>query len=313
MSDNQTVGRSGWIRRSRARHSILKFGFIAPVIAYVLLFYAYPLVRNLVVSFQNYSTASLYSGRAPFIGFSNYATVFHNYQFSGALKNTVIFTIGSLVFQFGLGLALAVFFSRRFPLNSVLRSLLLLPWLLPLVVSGSVWRWMFGSTNGIIDQVLTALHIVHTPVPWLTSPGWALVAVIITNIWVGIPFNMVILYGGLQAIPDSLYEAAALDGARAWNRFRYISLPLLRPVSLVVLTLGLVYTLKVFDVIYLVTMGGPGNSTQTLSIFDYNLSFQNFAFGQGAALGNVLILIALVFAVFYLRSVRRDKDGVTLG
>jgi multiple sugar transport system permease protein len=295
------------------RHAVLRFGFIAPVIVFVLLFYVYPLVRNFVVSFQNYTTASLYSGKAPYVGFSNYSTVFHNYQFSSALKNTVIFTVASLVFQFGIGLALAIFFSRRFPLNTTLRSLLLLPWLLPLVVSGSVWRWMFSSTNGVVDQVLVALHLVKTPVPWLTSPGWALVAVIITNIWVGIPFNMVILYGGLQAIPESLYEAAALDGARAWQRFRYISFPLLRPVTLVVLTLGLVYTLKVFDVIYLVTMGGPGNATQTLSIWAYVLSFTNFAFGQGAALGNVLILIALVFAVFYLRTIRRGNDGVTLG
>jgi multiple sugar transport system permease protein len=124
---------------------------------------------------------------------------------------------------------------------------------------------------------------------------------------------MVILYGGLQGIPDSLYEAAALDGANAWQRFRHVSLPLLRPVTLVVLTLGLIYTIKVFDVIIVVTGGGPANATQTLTIWAYNLSFTNFLFGQGAALGNVLILIALVFAAFYLRTVQRGRQGVAAG
>ena len=292
-------------RTAVRKRALFKFGFIAPAVAYVLLFFAYPLAQNVVISFQDYTSASFYTGHAPFVGLANYSAVVHDPQFSAALKNTIIFTAASLFFQFGIGLGLAVFFSRRFPLNGVLRSLLLLPWLLPLVVSGTVFRWMFGTENGVIDQILLHLHVIGSPVGWLTSASWALAAVTIVNIWVGIPFNMVILYGGLQGIPESLYEAASLDGANAWQRFRYISLPLLRPVSLVVLTLGLVYTIKVFDVIMVVTGGGPANATQTLTIWAYNLSFIDFFFGRGAALGNILILIAFVFAIGYLRTVRR--------
>jgi multiple sugar transport system permease protein len=218
--------------------------------------------------------------------------------------NTVLFTAGSIVFQFAIGLALAVFFNGRFLGSALLRSLLLLPWLLPLVVSGAVWRWMLDADHGVINTVLRALHLAGGPVLWLTSPHWALIAVILTNIWIGIPFNLVILHGGLRAIPVTLYEAAALDGADAWQRFRSVTWPLLRPVTAVVLMLGLVYTVKVFDVIMVVTRGGPANASQTLTTWSYNLSFQQFAFGKGAAVGNVLIVVTTLFGLLYLRSAR---------
>jgi multiple sugar transport system permease protein len=284
------------------------FAFLAPAWAYVACFYAYPLFTNLRMGFQDYTVASFYTGNAPWVGLANYRAVFGSPQFWPTVVNTVLFTAGSLVFQFSLGLALAVFFHRRFPLNGVLRSLLLVPWLLPLVVSGTVWRWMMDNDSGVINQTLLHLHLVQQPVPWLVSTHVSLIAVTLVNIWVGIPFNMVILYGGLQAIPQPIFEAAAVDGTSGWQRFRHITLPLLRPVTLVVLTLGLIYTLKVFDIIMIVTQGGPARSSQTLTTYAYALSFQQLTFGRGAALGNLLILIAVGFAVVYLRATR-DTEG----
>jgi multiple sugar transport system permease protein len=145
-------------------------------------------------------------------------------------------------------------------------------------------------------------------VDWLTSPHWALVSVIVANIWIGIPFNLVILYSGLQNIPAELYEAAALDGANSWQQFRRITFPLLRPVSAITLLLGLIYTLKVFDLIWIMTKGGPGDSSTTLATWSYRLGFGNLLpeFGPGAAVGNILILIALVFGLFYIRVQRRQ-------
>ena len=275
-----------------------------PVWAYMLCFYVYPLLSNVKMGFQNYTVSSFYTGSAPFVGFANYTAVFRDPQFASIVANTAAFTIGSLAFQFSVGLALAVFFRRIFPLNGVLRSLLLVPWLLPLVVSGTVWRWMMDYDSGVINQTLLHLHLISQPIPWLVSTKMSLIAVIVVNIWVGIPFNMVILYGGLQALPEQVFEAAAIDGASAWQRFTRITLPMLRPVILVVLTLGLIYTVKVFDVIMLVTQGGPANSSQTLTTYAYDLSFTQLQFGQGAAVGNLLILVAVVFAAIYLRAVR---------
>lgn len=290
--------------RRRSRQSLVALGFLTPTLAYVIVFFGYPLVNNITMGFQNYTVGSFYTGDAPFVGFRNYVDVFHDPVFGKAVVNTVLFTVGSIVCQFGIGLALAVFFNGRFLGSGLLRSLLLLPWLLPLVVSGAVWRWMLDADHGVINTVLRALHLASGPVPWLTSPHWALAAVILTNIWIGIPFNLVILHGGLRAIPATLFEAAALDGAGPWQRFTNVTWPLLRPVTAVVLMLGLVYTIKVFDVIMVVTRGGPANASQTLTTWSYNLSFQQFAFGQGAAVGNVLIVVTTLFGLLYLRSAR---------
>ncbi|MBM9510169.1 carbohydrate ABC transporter permease [Actinacidiphila acididurans] len=282
--------------------------FTAPAWLYVLGFYLYPLAGNIRMGFQKYTVSSFYTGVAPYVGWDNYRAVFRDSHFGRTVLNTALFTAGSLVFQFCLGLALAVFFSRRFPLGGPIRSLLLVPWLLPLVVSGTAWRWILDTDSGVLNHTLLRLHLIAHPVPWLASTHDSLIAVTLVNIWVGIPFNMVILYGGLQNIPGELYEAAALDGAGAWRRFRSVTLPLLRPVTTVVLTLGLIYTVKVFDVIMILTQGGPAGSSQTLTTFAYNLSFQQLEFGRGAAVGNLLILVAVVFAVVYVRGTRREMQ-----
>jgi multiple sugar transport system permease protein len=275
--------------------------FIAPAVAYVALFFGYPIVKNFIMGFQNYTTSTFFTGVAPWVGFANYARVISSSIFTTALTNTALFTIGSIVGQFVLGILLALFFKRRFPLSAVLRSLMLLPWLLPLIASSAVWKWMLDQGSGIVNQILLSLHLIPAAVPWIVSPNFALISIIIVNIWLGIPFNVTILYGGLQGIPDELYEAGSLDGATGWKAFRYITWPGLRPVVTVVLVLGVVYTLKVLDIILGLTGGGPANSTETLATDSYHQSFVLFSFGDGAALSNILILISLVFTVVYLR------------
>ncbi|WP_017540883.1 MULTISPECIES: carbohydrate ABC transporter permease [Nocardiopsis] len=307
-------------RRSGARSRRLTgAAFLAPLVVYIAVFFGYPLATNAGMSVREYTAASFYTGEAPFVGLANYARLLGDPLFATTLANTALFTAGSLAFQFGIGLALAVFFQRRFPLNGLLRSLLLVPWLLPLVVSGTVWRWIYDQEYGVLNQALlglsgaveeaTGLAFLGSGIAWLSSTDLALASVTAANVWVGIPFNMVILYGGLQNIPRQLYEAAELDGAGPWQRFRHVTWPLLRPVTAVVLMLGLVYTLKVFDVIMVLTQGGPANASHTLTTWSYQLSFTELDFGAGAAAGNVLILIALAFALVYLRSARTADEG----
>ncbi|WTK75847.1 sugar ABC transporter permease [Streptomyces sp. NBC_01515] len=271
-------------------------------------FFGYPVVKNVVMGFQHYTTTTFYTGQAPWVGFANYRAAISSSVFDKALLNTILFTVGSIAGQFLTGLAIALFFRRRFPLNGLLRSLLLLPWLVPLIVSSAVWRWILDQDNGVLNRFLGALHLVQDRPGWLTNTSLALFAVIVVNIWIGIPFNVAILYGGLQDIPEELYEAAALDGATGWRAFRHVTWPLLRPVVSVVLVLGVVYTVKVLDVILGLTNGGPANATQTIASQSYQLSFQQFDFGQGAALGNILIVVSLVFAVLYLRANRRAVE-----
>jgi multiple sugar transport system permease protein len=299
-----------WSSVTTKRKKRLKWGrllFLIPALVYMLVIFIYPLIYNLTMSFEDYTTTSFITGVAPFIGFKNYAAVLSDVLMKKTVWNTILFTVGSIVFQFSIGMIFALFFKRKFPLSQTIRTLLLIPWLLPLIVSGTTFKWIFDATNGIFNQVLLDLHLIQHPVGWLITPNLALAAVIITNIWVGIPFNMVLLYGGLQDIPNELYEAGALDGANRWQSFWHITIPSLRPVISIVLMLGLIYTLKVFDVIMVLTGGGPANSTQILSTWSYTLSFTNLAFGQGAAVGNIMIIISLAFTAVYLR-MSRDQN-----
>ncbi|MEV0091203.1 sugar ABC transporter permease [Streptomyces sp. NPDC050738] len=296
-------------RRARRRPTSQQWAawaFLAPVVLYLALFYAYPLYRNLDLSLRHYTVRSFVQGNAPFAGLDNYRTVLADATFLPALLHTALFTAVCLVFQYAIGLALAVFFHQHFRLSATLRALFLVPWLLPLIVSASTWSWMLNSDSGVVNAVLHGVGI--GPVNWLTSPTWSLISVIIANIWIGVPFNLVVLHSGLQSIPAGLYEAAALDGAGAWRRFWSITFPLLRPVSAITLLLGLVYTLKVFDIIWIMTKGGPAESSTTFATWSYQLGFGNVlpAFGPGAAVGNLLVVAALAFGLVYIRVQRKQ-------
>jgi multiple sugar transport system permease protein len=295
-------------RRGFRRENLIQALFLAPAALFLLLFFGYPVVKNVVMSLQEYTTRTFFTGEAPWVGLANYATAVGSSLFAPAMLNTALFTLGSIAGQFVIGLALASFFRRRFPLSGFLRSMLLLPWLLPLIVSSATWRSILDQDSGILNAFLRNVGVIQEPVPWLTSPSVALLAVVLVNIWVGIPFNVTLLYSGLQEIPEELYEAGAVDGATGWKAFWHITWPNLRPVVSVVLVLGVVYTLKVLDIILGLTNGGPANATQTLAVRSYQESFVNFQFGVGAAFSNILILISLVFAVVYLRMNRRAVD-----
>jgi multiple sugar transport system permease protein len=295
-------------RRGRRGEEIAKILFVVPAALTIIALFGYPVVKNLVMSFQNYTLRTFISGEAPWVGLQNYLAVVTDDLFTKALTNTALFTLGSILGQFVIGMVLALFFYKNFPLNGVLRALFLLPWLLPLIVGSAAWRAILEQDSGILNVTLEGLGIIDAPIPWLTSPDVALIAIILVNIWLGIPFNLTLLYSGLQEIPDELYEAGALDGATGWKAFWNITWPNLHAVVSVVIMLGVIYTLKVLDIILGLTQGGPANATQTIALMSYQRSFVEFKFGQGAALSNILILISLVFAIVYLRATRRRVD-----
>jgi multiple sugar transport system permease protein len=282
------------------------YAFLAPALIYLVLMFVYPLYYNVSMSLTNFTVNSFLTGKAPFVGFDNYIDLFGSRAFLAALSLTAVFTVFSIAGQMTIGMLLALFFWRRFPGNAAMRALLLAPWLLPLVVSASVWQWMFAQDYGIINYVLLKLGLIDSAVPWLVDTTNALIAVILTNIWIGIPFSMAVFHSGLQALPREVLEAAELDGAGRFQRFFLVILPLLRPLTAIVFILSVTYTVKVFDLIFVLTRGGPADATQTLAILSYKLSFRLFDFGHGAAVGNILVAISLFFAFFYIRSFRRN-------
>ncbi|WP_135849710.1 carbohydrate ABC transporter permease [Serinibacter arcticus] len=296
-------------RRRRRRHDRwMAVAFAAPLLAYLVLFYAVPLIQNLSMSVHGYDRNTFVNGGAPFVGLDVYRDVIGQDRFLRVLRQTAIFTLASIAVQYVVGLALAVFFQRSFRLSAVLRGLFLVPWLLPVIVSGTTWQWMMNADTGVLNAALGLVGV--DPVWWLSADN-ALMSVIIANVWLGIPFNLVILYSGLQNISPDLSEAAALDGANAWQRFWRITMPLLRPVSLITLLLGLVYTLKVVDIIWIMTLGT--GTSQTLATWSYGMAFGKgtsavIQYSEASAVGSILIVIALAFGLLYIAAQRRQED-----
>lgn len=290
----------------------MPLSFMAPSIVFLVIMFGYPLYANVQMSLQHVTVRTFLTGEAEFVGLGNYRDLFVDPVFLAALRQTAVFTMFSIAGQMSIGMGLALFFWRAFPFSSAMRAMMLAPWLLPLVVSATMFKWIFDLDSGVLNYALTASGLVPDRIPWITSVDYAMVSTIITNIWVGIPFSMAVFYSGLQSLPHDILEAAQLDGASRWQRFWQVILPMLAPLTGIVFTLSVTYTVKVFDLIFILTGGGPANATQTLATYAYQRSFFNFDWGHGAAIGNILIAISLVFAVFYLRSfsksLKRERD-----
>jgi multiple sugar transport system permease protein len=297
-------GRASWKWRRRA---VAPYLYIAPAIVFLAALELYPIAYNVKTSLTDLNVGTYLRGTAEFVGIDNYTKVLGDEAFQHSVGVSVVFTAACIFLQFFIGLALALFFVRPFPGSGTLRALLVIGWLLPGVVTGSLFKWLLDGDSGVFPYIVSSLGLGEHA--WLTSPDGALWAAVFTNVWVGIPFNMILLLPGLQAIPHSLYEAASIDGANAWQRFRYITWPLLRPVTLSVLVLGVIYTFKVFDLIFVLTGGGPVDATTVMPIYIYDVSLKFFRFGEGAAASTLLLLGMLVVASVYLWLARREESA----
>ena len=274
--------------------------FLVPAGLFVLFAFALPVAYNLLLSFQQTSPATISTLFAPFAGLANYDLVLSNSTTQSVIVRTFLFTAGSLLFQFLIGFALALLFSLRFPLRRLARSLVIIPWLLPLLITGLTFQYLLQLEAGAVNQILQFLGIIDEPIGFLLTPNWAFVSILVANIWIGIPFFTVLLFSAIQDVPIELREAAMIDGANAWQRLTRVTIPIVRPVIEVAFVLGFVFTVKVFDLVIGLTQGGPANTTQILATWAYNLSFQQYDYGAGAALNTVLLIIALLAAPIYI-------------
>ena len=275
--------------------------FILPAFIYMMAFVGYPIISNIFLSFQDVSVKNLVKGEKHFIGLDNYITIFNDEVFTKALGNTLLFTVACLIFQFLIGFLLALLFCKKFSFAKPIRGLTMIPWMMPMTVTALMFKFMFSTDVGIINYILRTAGLIQQNIEWLTTPGTAIIAVMIANVWIGIPFNTILLSTGLSTIPQELYESASVDGANAFQRFAKITLPLLRPTIESVLVLGFIYTFKVYDIVYVMTEGGPVNSTHLLSTYSYKLSFDLFQYSKGSAVANILFLILFLVGILYLK------------
>ncbi|MCS7464232.1 sugar ABC transporter permease [Paenibacillus doosanensis] len=292
----------------RIRAGWTNYMFVLPGGLFVISFLIFPILYNIWISFQDVTLMNLKGGHR-FVGWDNYTKVFADPLFMDSVRHSLFFTAGSLVFQFGLGFALALFFHRRFPGRDLMRSLILLGWMMPIVITGTLFKWILSGDSGVFNHLLIMLGLIDKPVFWLTDQGTALTAATIANIWIGIPFNMLILLAGLQALPDQLYEAAKIDGAGRFRQFMQITVPLMRPTIFIVLMLVLIYTFKVFDLIFVMTGGGPVNVTTVLPLFAYKLAFTNYEISMGSTVASLMFVFLITLASVYLWMSRKEEKS----
>ncbi|MFT4038159.1 MAG: sugar ABC transporter permease [Thermomicrobiales bacterium] len=306
------AGQSGAVvpvrqRRSLGDSRLGDYLLVLPAAIFILATVLYPVIYTINLSFYDVNIRNFLAGNAPFIGLDGYQTMLTDPAFQRAFVVSLLYTGGSLALTFFGGFALALLFNRVFLGANTMRALILLAWILPSVVSGNIWRWMLDGGNGVVNVLLMRLGLLGRPIFWLTESETALTGVVLATAWSSIPFAMVLLLAGLQGISVTLYEAASLDGAQPWRRFIDITLPLMRPVILVVLLLNFIYTFKTFDTVYIMTRGGPGDATTVLPIFAYTVGFSFFRLGEGAVATTLLLIIPLVLSLVYFRMTRSEE------
>jgi len=288
-----------WLRRLEPSFYILP-AFI--VLGVILL---YPLGYSFWLSFHEWTLRGFRQG-VPFVGLENYLNLISNPDFLNSLRVTFTFVIAAIAVEFVLGMGLAILLNHDLKGKGVIRSMILLPMMCTNVVIGLTWRLLFNYQFGIINYYLTLLHL--APVEWLSSPSVAMGTVIIVDVWNTTSFVALMLLAGLQSLPEEPFEAARIDGASGWQTFIYLTLPLLRQTILVVLLWRLIDTFRIFDVIYLLTAGGPARATETVSIYIYRYGFQLFNLGFASSASFMMIIIMLVIAGLLTRFVGRARD-----
>jgi arabinogalactan oligomer / maltooligosaccharide transport system permease protein len=298
-SPERPAVRRPWLSDRWKQRLFLSF-LLGPTIVIVLAVVLYPFIYNVVLSLSNMNLYHIRDWEV--IGFQQYQAVFAEPAFWSVFLKTIIWTVANVVFHVAIGVLLAVILHQAFIAGKpAWRVLLILPWALPQYITALTFRGMFNYEYGAVNLFITKyLHL--SPVAWLTSPFEAFVAVILTNIWLGFPFMMVVALGGLQSIPNELYEAADVDGASAWRKFWTITAPLLKPIMTPAIILGTVWTFNNINVIWLVTNGGePNNQTHILVSYVYEAAFSAYRFGWAAALSMVIFAILFLFTQTVLK------------
>ena len=288
------------LRQIAHKRQLSGYLFIAPAFAILALLVAYPFVQAIFLSFTD-STVGQTGG---FIGWDNYGRLMQNETFRQTLKNSLVYTLFSVGSKTLLGLGLALLLNRNLPCKKFIRGIILLPWVIPSTLSTLGWLWMFDPIFSVINWVLVKWDLADRGLPWLSDPYLAMVSIIIVNTWRGLPFFAITLLAGLVAIPPDLYKAAKMDGAGPVKTFWHITLPLLKPLLLIVILFSTIMTVSDFNIVYILTKGGPMNMTHLLSTLSFQVGLSGGALGQGAAISLFLFPVLALVVYFQLKAIR---------
>jgi ABC-type sugar transport system permease subunit len=288
--------------------SRLAWGLVLPALGTILLIALFPLVWTLWESLHRHDLRMPWLGR-PFVGVGNYVEAARDPRFWSALGHTALFAVVSVGLELVAGTVLALAMNRAFRGRGLVRAAVLIPWAIPTVVAALLWRFMFDGDAGIVNAVLVRLGVLAQPLVWFIHPVTAWVPIILADVWKTTPFVALLLLAGLQNIDPSLYEAARIDGASTWRQFRHVTLPLLQPAILVALIFRTLDAFRVFDLVYALTGGGPGTSTEPIALYTFNALFQTLRFGYGSALSVIVFVVTFTLALVYIRVLGAELTG----
>ena len=283
---------------------ITPYLYLLPVVVAYAVFMLYPLLEAFLMSFKRFTTLT---GQNQWVGLANYRMVLTDPLFWHSFTNTALFSLGMVFIPLVFGLGLAVLLDSEVYATSTFRALLFSPVVVPIVVAGYLFVWIF-NLNGILNSVLLTLGVIESRIAWLSSSNLALPSVMVMTVWRRTGYYMVILLAGLQSIPDTVYEAAKVQGKSRWQMFRYITVPLLKPAILIAVIIGLIDTIKLFAHVFVMTGGGPAHASEILSTYFYEITFTYFEMGKGTATAFILFVLALVLSLFVIR-VSRETGG----
>jgi multiple sugar transport system permease protein/N,N'-diacetylchitobiose transport system permease protein len=300
--------RGGTSWHARTREARFALALLIPSIVVVFGIVVYPVIKTLITSF--YAVDSPFPKAWPGVGLDNYTKALSSAQFWSAVERTAYFTFTSTALELVFGICIALLLYAPLRMRWLFRTIVVLPWALPTIVNGALWRYMFDANYGVINAALTQLHLIGAYKAWFASPFGALNIVVFADVWKNTSLVAFFLLAGLTTIPHELYEAARLDGVSAWQAFLRITLPLLRPAIVVVLVLRTIEAFKVFDIIYVMTGGGPANGTQSVTFYTYQRAFSDELFGYGSALAYLIVLFILALAALYIRALRSESYAV---
>lgn len=278
------------------RERLSRYGLLGPAVVYVGGVALVPVLFTLWLSLRRQLPIF---GISRFVGLGNYHYLLTDGRFWAAVAHTMCFVVFSVALELALGIAIALLLNQKFPGRGVARAVILIPWAVPSVVAARFWELIFNSDYGVLNYLLGA------KINWLGDPHWAMVGAILADVWKTTPFVVLLVLAGLQIIPDDLCRAARIDGANAWQVFRHVTLPLLMPVILLVLLFRTMDAARMFDLIFVLTGGGPANQTETLMIYAYNLLYRTLQFGYGSAVAVATFLLIFTLSLGYLRTLRR--------
>lgn len=278
-----------------------------PALVPVVLFSVYPLLRGIYLGFTDARAGA--NAEVSFTGLENYRNLLEDSYFWDSFRIGLIWAFSVTILQFFASLGLALLLNQKLRLRWLARTLALVPWAMPPVVIGIMWRLVYHPNAGILNDVLLDLRIVDENVDWLSSFSVALPAVIVVGVWAGMPQTTVVLLAGLQSVPKELHEAASMDGANVWQRFRSVTWPAIKPVVVAMTTLDFIWNFNSFSLVYVLTQGGPGGETRLPLLFAYEEAFRYGNYGYAAALGNAMVVVIAVFVVFYLRQRVREANA----